>query len=611
LTTLLPGEGVRFRVWAPIRKKVEAVVDGRRFPLERESDGYFSGVVKSATAGSLYHFRLDDEDRLYPDPESRFQPEGPHGPSQVIDPAAYKWNDSTWHGPRPRGQVVYEMHLGTFTPEGTWNAARAELPELASVGITMVEVMPIAEFSGRWGWGYDGVALFAPTRLYGAPDDARRFIDEAHSLGLAVILDVVYNHLGPDGNYLNAYTNEFFTDRFENDWGESIDFSRKEVREFYLRNAVYWIEEYHFDGLRLDATQDIHDLSDEHILAALSKRVRKASGQRAVFIVAENEPQDTALIRNYGLDAMWNDDFHHSALVALTGRNEAYYSDYKGTPQEFVSTAKYGYLYQGQLYSWQEKRRGTPTFGLEPWNFVAFLQNHDQVANTAYGERPNTLANPALYRAMTVFLLLAPATPMLFQGQEFGATTPFLFFCDHRQDLCDQVRAGRAKFLAQFPSLAQPAVQKTLPDPGDPAVFRGSKLDFGERERNQATYDLHKDLLRLRREDPVFSNVHRGGMDGAVLSHHVFALRYFNAEHGDRLLIVNTGADLHLNPAPEPLLAPPLGSQWKVLFSSEHPKYGGAGTFPPDTDENWRIAGYSALALAPAPFETNEHASSR
>jgi maltooligosyltrehalose trehalohydrolase len=609
LTTLLPREGVQFRVWAPIRKKVEAVVDGRRFPLKRDAEGYFSGVAKSAQAGSLYQFQLDDDGRPYPDPESRFQPDGPHGPSQVIDPSAYEWNDSAWRGPSPRGQVVYEMHIGTFTPEGTWNAARAELRELASVGITMLEVMPIAEFSGRWGWGYDGVDLFAPTRLYGSPEDAKRFIDEAHAIGIAVILDVVYNHFGPDGNYLNAFAPQFFTDKFENDWGEAIDFSRNQVRDFYIRNAVYWMEEFHFDGLRLDATQDLHDLSDEHILAAMTKRVREAVAPRKVFIVAENEPQNTCLIRDYGLDAMWNDDLHHAALTALTGRNEAYYTDYKATPQEFVSAAKYGYLYQGQWYSWQKKRRGTPALDLEPWNFVTFLQNHDQVANSARGERPNTLANPSLYCAMTAFLILAPGTPMLFQGQEFGATTPFLFFCDHGKDLARQVRKGRARFLSQFRSLAQKEIQKTLPDPNDPDVFQRSRLDFGERLRNRAAYDLHKDLLRLRHEDPVFSNLRRGGIDGAVLSHHAFALRYFNAEHGDRLLIVNTGADLHLNPAPEPLLAPPPGSRWKVLFSSEHPKYGGNGTFPPDTDENWRIPGYSALAFEPAPVERNEDAS--
>jgi len=599
LTTLLPRKGVQFRVWAPIRKKVEVVIDGRRFALNPEAGGYFSGVAESAKPGSLYQFRLDDDEKLYPDPESRFQPEGPHGPSQVIDPSAYKWSDSGWRGPSPHGQVVYEMHIGTFTPEGTWNAARAELRELASVGITMLEVMPIAEFSGRWGWGYDGVDLFAPTRIYGLPEEAKRFIDEAHGLGTAVILDVVYNHFGPDGNYLNSFSPQFFTDKFENDWGESIDFSREQVRDFYIRNAVYWIEEFHFDGLRLDATQDIHDFSDEHILAAMTKKVREATAPRKVFIVAENEPQDTRLIRDYGLDAMWNDDFHHAALIALTGRNEAYYTDYKATPQEFVSAAKYGYLYQGQRSAWQKKRRGTPAFDLEPWKFVTFLENHDQVANSVRGERPNTLANPALYRAMTAFLILSPGTPMLFQGQEFGATTPFLFFCDHGKDLCERVRKGRAEFLAQFRSLAQPELQETLVDPGDPAVFQQSKLDLSERERNRAAYDLHKDLLRLRREDPVFSSVRRGGVDGAVLSHHAFALRYFSAEHGDRLLIVNTGIDLHLNPAPEPLLAPPADSQWKVLFSSEQPKYGGTGASPPETEENWRIAGYSALALAP------------
>lgn len=604
MTTILSGKGVHFRVWAPRRKQVQVAIEAKLFPLASQPDGYFAGTVESARAGSLYRFKLDNDDFLYPDPESRFQPEGPHGPSQIVDPAAFHWTDHGWGGVDAQGQIIYEMHLGAFTPEGTWDAARRQLKELAEIGITVIEVMPIAEFSGTRGWGYDGVDLFAPMHLYGAPDDAKRFVDEAHRLGLGVILDVVYNHFGPDGNYVKAYAEDYFTSEFENDWGEAINFSSQPVREFYLANAAYWIEEFHFDGLRLDATQDIHDTSSEHIIAAITKRVRKVAGARQVYITAENEPQHSWIARSpecggYGVNALWNDDFHHTAWVAMTGRHEAYYSDYRGTPQEFVSASKYGYLFQGQFYSWQKKLRGAPAFDLNPWNFVAYLENHDQVANSARGDRLITLTHPALYRAMSALLMLGPATPLLFQGQEFGATNPFAFFCDHGEPLCESVRTGRQKFLAQFPSLAQPEMQEEIPDPGSASTFEKSKLDFGERVSNHRTYSLYKDLLRLRREDPVLRRMTRESIGGAVLSASAFLLRWFDSEHGDRLLILNLGEDLRLTPAPEPLLAPPWNQCWTLVWSSEDPRYGGTGAVPPDSQANWRLAGYSAMLLKP------------
>ncbi len=583
------------------------------FPLTAGPDGYFSGSVASASPGSLYQFKLDNDERLYPDPESRFQPEGPHGPSQVVDPKAFHWTDKRWKGINAQGQILYELHLGTFTAEGTWNAARAHLKDLAAIGITTIELMPIAGFSGRWGWGYDGVNLFAPFHHYGTPDEAKQFVDEAHSLGLGVILDVVYNHFGPDGNYIKSFAEEYFTDQYENDWGEAINFASLPVREFYLVNAAYWIEEFHFDGLRLDATQDIHDTSNEHILAAISKRIRKTAGKRKVYLVAENEPQHSFTAQpvesgGYGIDALWNDDFHHSALVALTGRREAYYTDYHGSPQEFISAAKYGYLYQGQRYKWQKKRRGAPALALSPWNFVTYLQNHDQVANSARGERPNSLTDQGLYRAMSALLMLGPSTPMLFQGQEFGATTPFLYFCDQPGQLSDIIHTGRRKFLTQFRSLAQAEMQDVFANPGNPAAFKDSKLDPDERKNNIQAADLYKDLIRLRREDPVFRDPRPRGLDGAVLSGSAFILRYFGSDNDDRLLIVNLAADINLDPAPEPLLAPPRHCRWNLLWSSEDPKYGGTGTFPPDSDDNWRIAGHSAIVLAPAenPAEDKE-----
>jgi maltooligosyltrehalose trehalohydrolase len=498
------------------------------------------------------------------------------------------------------------MHVGTFTPEGTWEAASRELPELARLGITVIEMMPIAEFPGRFGWGYDGVDLFAPCHLYGEPDDLRRFLDRAHAAGLGVILDVVYNHFGPDGNYLRQYADAYFTDRYENDWGDAIDFEPGPVREFFFANAGYWTDEFHFDGLRLDATQDIHDASDDHILAAIGRRAREAARGRSIYLVAENEPQETRLVRGFGLDALWNDDFHHTAIVALTGRNEAYYTDYLGTAQELVSAVKYGYLYQGQRYSWQKKRRGAPGLDLPPPAFVSYIQNHDQIANSGRGARCHLLSSPGRFRAMTTLLLLAPATPMLFQGQEFCASAPFLYFADHEPELARNVSQGRMEFLAQFPSLKSPEMRACIPDPHEPSTFEICRLDLSERASHAPCYALHRDLLRLRREDPVFRAQGAGGLDGSVLTPEAFVLRFFS-QGDDRLLIVNLGRDLHLVPAPEPLLAPPEGACWEVVWSSEDPRYGGCGAPPPeDREGGWRLPGQAAVVLRPRALEREE-----
>lgn len=573
-------------------------------PLAPEPDGYFSGTARNVNPGALYRIRLNGRG-VFPDPASRCQPEGPHGPSRVVDPGSFPWTDAAWPGSSLRGQVVYELHVGTFTPEGSLDAARRQLPELADLGITLIELMPLADFPGRFGWGYDGVGLWAPTCLYGGPDALRAFVNAAHAAGIGVILDVVYNHLGPDGNYLAQFSPAYFSSRYDNEWGDALNFDGPgsgPVREYFVSNAAYWIEEYHLDGLRLDATQQIFDSSPVHLVREIVEAARRAAGGRAIVIVAENEEQKTGFARppeagGYGVDALWNDDFHHAASVALTGRNEAYYTDYLGAPQELISAVRFGYLFQGQRYKWQKKRRGTPALDFRPEQFVNYLENHDQVANSGRGERLSRRTSLGRLRAMTTLLLLAPGTPMLFQGQEFAASAPFLFFADHHPELARAVRRGRHEFLSQFRSLARREMQPLLEDPGDLSAFSRSRLDLGERRAHEPVYRMHKDLLRLRKTDLVF--VAQIRPEGAVLGPEAFLLRFLGRQGDDRLLIVNLGRDLHLDPAPEPLLAPPDGAAWEILFSTEDPCYGGSGTFPPDSDENWRIPGHAAVVLEP------------
>ena len=559
--------------------------------------------------GTLYRYLLDGGEPALPDPASRFQPQGPHGPSMVVDPSAYVWHDDGWSGP-PERQVLYEMHIGAFTPEGDWAAAAAQLPVLAELGVTTLEIMPVAEFAGEFGWGYDGVDLFAPYHGYGRPDDFRAFVDRAHGLGLAVILDVVYNHLGPDGAYLSSFAQAYFSDRYPNEWGEALNFDGPDsapVREFFVSNAAYWIREYHLDGLRLDATQQIFDASPGHILADVGRAVRQAAGSRRSYVVAENEPQHVRLVvpesdGGYGLDGMWNDDFHHAARVAATGRREAYMSDYSGEARELLAAVRHGFLFQGQRYAWQEKGRGTATRGLPPGAFVNYLQNHDQVANTPGARRLCNITSPGRARALAALLLLAPETPLLFMGEEFGASSAFFYFADHQSRLARQVRQGRREFLSQFAGNTAPGAGLLLPDPAGPATFAASRLDLSERARepHAAFFALHRDLLHLRRDDVAL----RGPFDGAVLASEAFVVRWFGPGGDDRLLLVNLGRDLVSESFAEPLIAAPAGTAWRVRWASEHPAYGGQGQPEPVTDEGWRIPGHAAVLLAAIASES-------
>jgi maltooligosyltrehalose trehalohydrolase len=603
-----PG-GSHVRVHAASRRCVDVVVeaDGRVVGLAAEGDGWFSGVVAGLGAGACYRLRLDG-DVVIPDPASRCQPQGPHGPSRVVDHSRFAWTDALWPGVTLPGAVLYELHVGTFTPEGTFEAAARLLGDLADLGVTVVEIMPVAEFAGDFGWGYDGVDLFAPSHLYGTPDDLRRFVDRAHDVGIGVVLDVVYNHFGPDGNYTAQLSDCWVSKRYPNEWGEALNFDAdgcEVVREFILENARMWIRDYHLDGLRLDATQQIYDASADHIVAAIVRAARAAAGYRSVLLIAENETQSARLCHadvdgGFGCDAIWNDDLHHSAFVALTGRAEAYFSDHCGRPQEFISAAKRGFLFQGQRYAWQKQRRGTPTTGLAPRTFVACLENHDQVANAAAGRRITRLTSPAKKRAMTTLFLLGPWTPMLFMGEEHDAAAPFTYFASHPPELAGLVKQGRSDFLAQFPSLRASTSRERLLDPAAPSTFARCKLDPADRRRSSGTRQLYTDLLRLRREDATLAAQGEFGFDGAVIGHDAFVFRFFGVDPaGDRLLVVNLGADLDLTHAPEPLLAPPWSQRWTLALSSEDPRYGGDGVAPFVDDEPWTVWGSTALLLVP------------
>ena len=607
---LEPG-GAHFRVFAPKRRRVAIAVETagaalRTVALAPEGNGFFSGLGDGVRAGARYRIRLDDDTQLYPDPASRFQPEGPHGPSEVIDPSTFRWTDHGWAGSSLRGQVIYEMHIGTFTKEGTYASAMRELEELRAAGITLLEIMPLADFPGRFGWGYDGVDLYAPTRLYGRPDDLRAFVDRAHALGLGVMLDVVYNHLGPSGNYLTQFSDHFFTDKYVNDWGAAIDFETEPgARLYFVENGGYWIDEFHLDGLRLDATQSIHDASPKHAITEVGERARAAAKERTILLVSENEPQHSLLVRpvaagGYGLDALWNDDYHHSARVAVTGDSEAYYSSTKGTPQELVSAVKWGYLFQGQYYPWQKNPRGMPALDIEAPRFILYIQNHDQVANTACGERLPALTSPGRYRAITVLTLLAPGTPMLFQGQEFAASAPFLYFADHEPELAALVEKGRVEFLQQFPSVRDEKTSALRIAPHDIKAFEMSKLDLSERTTHAPAYDLVKDLLKMRRADPTFAAQRTDWLHGAVIGPEALALRYAAGTGEDRLLLVNLGRDLDLGEVAEPLLAAPRDHEWGVILSTEDPRYGGIGTPPLGKYGQIHLRGGSALVLAPS-----------
>lgn len=511
---------VRFRLWAPAAREVEVCLgqmnSPNKIPLEPRENGWFELITDAAGPGSQYQFRIDRGQNV-PDPASRFQPQDVHGPSEVIDPNDFEWNDGAWRGRPWEEAIIYELHVGAFTSRGTFTAIRERLDYLAELGITALELMPVSDFPGRRNWGYDGVLPFAPDSTYGRPEDLKELVQSAHDHGIMVLLDVVYNHFGPEGNYLHLYAPQFFTDRHSTPWGNGINFDGPEsrvVRDFFIQNALYWLNEYHFDGLRLDAVHAITDDSEPHILAELADTVRRTvAPDRHVHLILENDANQPGYLRRgprcqpQQYTAQWNDDIHHAAHVLVSGERDGYYLDYAERPLEQLGRCLVqGFAYQGELSQHRNGRaRGESTEGLPLTAFVSFLQNHDQIGNRAFGERITRIADPRAIRAASAILLLAPSPPLLFMGEEFGAETPFLFFCDFKGDLAAAVTAGRRAEFAHFPAFNHPAAREGIPDPNADATFEASRLNWNviEQKRHRDWLGLYRKLLKLRREHIV------------------------------------------------------------------------------------------------------------
>jgi malto-oligosyltrehalose trehalohydrolase len=509
----LAAGGVRFNLWAPAAARVDlCLADSRqRLQLDPNGDGWFELETRAAGPGSLYKFQINRGQEV-PDPASRFQPQDVHGPSEVIDPTAFDWRDGSWSG-RPWSEaVIYELHVGAFSLPGTFSAVKQRLDYLADLGVTAIELMPLSDFPGKRNWGYDGVLPFAPDSVYGRPEDLKDLVQSAHARGIMMILDVVYNHFGPEANYLGVYAPQFFTPRHKTPWGNAINFDGAEsrpVRDFFIANALYWLNEYRFDGLRLDAVHSLVDASTPHILNELAATVRDSVGsKRQIHLIVENERNQSSLLRRTAqcrpraYDAQWDDDIHHTFHVLTTGEKDGYYSDYSVRPLELLARClTSGFAYQGDVSAYGDgARRRESTEGLPLTAFVSFLQNHDQIGNRAFGERIAILAEPRAVRAATEILLLAPSVPLLFMGEEFGAKSPFLFFCDFEKELADAISAGRRNEFARFLRFNDPTAREGIPDPCAESTFKHSKLEWTSllEPEHRGWFAFHRTLLKLR-----------------------------------------------------------------------------------------------------------------
>jgi len=514
------GGKLDFRVWAPKAREVavQIVTNGKEqaLYLSGEPDGYFSAQAAGFSAGDRYFYVLDGT-RRYPDPASRFQPEGVHGPSEIVNPGAFEWHDNEWKGTTVEALIIYELHIGTFTQEGTFQAVIKRLDYLLELGISAIEIMPVAQFPGSRNWGYDGAYLFAPQNSYGGPVGLKTLVDTCHGLGLSVILDVVYNHLGPEGNYLDNY-GYYFTDKYRTPWGAAVNFDgpySDEVRRFFIENALYWLTEYHIDGLRLDAVYEIFDFSPRHFLSELADVVhnsKKASG-RNVYIIAESDRNDVCLIKahkagGYGMDALWNDDFHHSLHTLITGEDEGYYEDF-GKITHLGKAFSDGFVYSGQYSKFRKRHHGSISKQMPPNKFVVHSQNHDQVGNRMRGDRLSRTQPLEKLMLCAAIVILSPYIPLLFMGEEYGETADFPYFISHTDsNLVQNVREGRKKEFAGF------GWQEGALDPQAESTFLNSKIHTERREHgnHKILFDFYRKLLRLRKEIPLLNRPDRKGM---------------------------------------------------------------------------------------------------
>lgn len=561
----LTPDGVRFRLWAPRAYDLALLLEGGpAIPMQAEVEGWFSTTTDRAGAGSRYRYRVDGE--AYPDPASRYQHEGVHGASEVIDPGAYSWRDGDWPGRPVEELVIYELHVGTFSQSGDYIGAVRYLDHLVELGVTAVELMPIAEFPGRRNWGYDGVQWFAPSSNYGRPDELKALVDACHARGIAVLLDVVYNHFGPEGNYLHAIAPDFFTERHHTPWGAAINYDgprSRPVRDFVLHNALYWLEEFHLDGLRFDAVHAMLDESWRHILTEVSETIREQITDRPVHLILENDRNEARrLVRDY--TAQWNDDVHHALHVLLTGEDRGYYGDYAERPIEHLGRAlATGFAYQGEPSAHRHGQvRGEPSDHLPATAFVSFVQNHDQIGNTPFGNRIGTVVPERLLHAAITIVLLSPQIPLLFMGEEWASARPFPFFCDFGPPLDEAVREGRRREFAHYPEFADPEAQRCIPDPTAEATFAAARLDWSEpQEPTHASWlDRYRRLLTIRRREiaPRLKGIEPGG-DYTVLGPAGLRAEWRLGD-GSRLVLLANFAD-----EPAPLPKPAEGG---LLYSS-------------------------------------------
>jgi maltooligosyltrehalose trehalohydrolase len=591
----LIGTGVSFRTWATGKSGVELVmVDDsgaplQELPMSRDSDGYYQVENPDASAGMLYQYRLDH--RLFPDPASRFQPQGVHGPSQIIDPSAFRWTDEGWRRPSITDWLIYELHVGTFTQQGAYRSIVDHFDHLIRLGVNVIELMPIADFPGSRNWGYDGVALYAPCHSYGAPDDLRYFINAAHRAGLAVVLDAVYNHLGPDGNYLGDYSPNYFNANHHTPWGAAFNFDAGDsevVRRLFIENVIYWVEEFHFDGFRLDATHAIPDDSAKHLIQEITEETQKRGG----WIICEDPRNDRRIVTpretgGYGCDAVWADDFHHVVRVQMTRENEGYLGYFQGTPEELLRTMREGWLFTGQIQK-DGIPRGTAGADVQPQHFVHCISNHDQVGNRAFGDRLHQVVTPEAYRAASALLFLSPYTPMLFMGQEWGCSSPFNYFTDHEPQLGHNITEGRRKEFQQFSAFRDPESRRKIPDPQAEETFKQSKLTWPDLmdPENVQLLRLYQDLIRFRRTK--LTERGRGTWQVELVARSTIALRYHNGSGntGVLALIQLVPARTIIN-ADTAVLRPRKRAGWQFALSSNQPIYGGEqpGLYDPKKKE--------------------------